>query len=129
MDSLFSRLNETARVLLPLLVTAVSTVVFAVNFESLMSKSHLGRLIAVMVAAALVLSAGRAMYTQGGRRPVVFTVCFLFVMGGAAVIGACFCRDQSLRLQLAAIALLLVIAGAIYAMRNLRRPMQGGALL
>jgi uncharacterized membrane protein YhhN len=128
MDSLFSRLGDNARVFLPLLVIAVSVVVFGVNFESLMHKSHLGRLIAVMVAAAMLLSAARAMYTGIGKRPVMFTIFFLFVMAGAAAIGASFCQDQSLRVIFAAIALLLVIGDAVYSVRNLRRPVQGGAL-
>jgi len=121
MDSLFSRLSDSARVFLPLLVIAVSVVVFAVNFESLMSKSHLGRLIAMIVAAALLLSAARAMSTGIGKSPVVFTICFLFFMGGAAAIAASFCQDHSLRLVFAVIALLLVIADAVYSVCSFRR--------
>jgi len=113
----------------PFLVGVASVVVFLVNFKSLMQTSHLGRLIAVLVAPAMFLSVARAMYTGIGKSPVVFTICFLFVMGGAAAIAASSCEDHTLRVVFAVIALVLVIADAVYSVCSFRRRSQGGGAL
>jgi hypothetical protein len=128
MYSLLIRLSSGAFLFIALTLIAASTVVFLLNFESLMTNGGVGPLIAIIVAAAMLLSAVRAMCVGGGQRPVVATMAFLFLMSGLAVLGAFFCGNNSMRIAFAAIASTLFVAGAFYSIRYLPRQPQGGAI-
>ena len=128
MYSLLMRLSAGAFLFIALSLIAASTVVFLLNFESLMTNGGVGPLIAILVAAAMLLSAVRAMCVGGGQRPVVATIAFLFLMSGLAVLGAFVCGNHSIRIAFAAIACGLFVAGAFYSIRYLPRRPQGGAI-
>jgi hypothetical protein len=128
MDSLFLGLGAGAFLCIALVLIALSTLVFLLNIESLMTKGNMGSLIAVILAAATLLSAVRAMCTASGRRPVVATIAFLFLVCGGAVLGAFFCGNHSTRFIFAVMASVLGVISAFYSIRYLPRPPQGGAM-
>jgi hypothetical protein len=128
MYSLLIRLSSGAFLFIALGLIAASTLVFLLNIESLMTNGGMGSLIAITVAAAMLLSAVRAMCVGNGQRPVVATIAFLFLMSGVASLGALFCRNHSMRVPFAAMASVLVLAGAFYSIRYLPRQPQRGAI-
>jgi hypothetical protein len=123
MYSLLIRLSSGAFLAIALGLIAASTLVLLLNIESLLTNGSVGSLIAIIVAAAMFLSAVRAMCVGAGQRPVVATVTFLFFMSGLASLCAFVCGNHSMRITSAAIASTLFVAGAFYSIRYLpRRP-------
>jgi hypothetical protein len=128
MYSLLIRLSSGAFVGIALGLIAASTLVFLLNIESLLTNGGVGSLIAIILAAAMLLSAVRALCVGGGQRPVVATIAFLFFMSGVGVLCAFVCGNHSMRITCAAIASLLFVTGTFYSIRYLPRRPQGGAI-
>jgi hypothetical protein len=124
MASLFSRLGASLTLFLFLAIIAASTVAFMLNFEAVLKVDHVGPLIVVILAAAMFLSAVRGMCTAGGTNAGPATIAFLYVMCGVAAIAAYAAPDHAMRIKLAAISVVLLIAAVVWLIRYLRRKPQ-----
>lgn len=119
MGSLLSRLNVGAMLAILLIVIAAATASFMATFISLLQTGSMATLAGAFLAAAMLLSAIRAM-CSGYNDLTAPTTTFLLLMSGIALLGAYACRIHSMRMTLIGLGALLLLVAAFYFIRCLQ---------